>query len=674
MPDKYISFFTKRKTLLTLAANAVLFLTLIFIIYGKAILNINHYYIGTEGDSSYYIWIAKWFSQFLSHPNTLHVTNVYYPIGIDISAGWEGSILFYVGGFFNSFFSEAASYNLVILFPLLLDWAASYFVFNKFSKRLFISGLFATLFCTSTFFIARSLGHPTYLYFFHIPLLFYFLQHDWLKGINLKKALLLIVVYVLISITSWYYFIFAIIITAIYLISFAIKNGKSDFKIYKKIALTYAGVLIAVIVFNFPMFKAFFWGSSYFFPYPFRMNNAGINQQLSMHAIDYLKPFFLNTIYYKLSSWVNGYAENNLFPGISYFFLLPISLFYILKHGKYKNYFIFGILAVLFFILSLGYNSPLPLYRWLNSLPIASTLHAPPRFGIIVIFVGWLIIASAIKHAKGKAITAVLLILIFIQFFESANFRPVFENFDNLSILKSIEPNKQSPVLELPMRSQASEALLTPALSGRAVFSGYPQHTTYSPQLDYYDLNNVLDSLDKQEKTGPDVAAELTAAESAAYLKWKFGVEDVVCNKQLTLSPKASEILKYFSLIKENDNYAIYRFEQIPNLENDPDVKIVTGKGIGQLINGVRTIAEKAELDILNFSDQPQKLKFHFVAAGITPKTNYAIDGNTLKKDVVISAEPGLGTITITSDKKCIISGADCITGTISEINVQGIK
>lgn len=674
MPDKYISFFIKRKTLFTIAANAVLFLVLIFIIYGKAILNINHYYIGIEGDSSYYIWVTKWFSQFFSHPNILHVTNVYYPIGIDISAGWEGSILFYVGGFFNLFFSEVAAYNLLILFPLFLNWTAIYFVFDKFSKRLFLSGLFATLFCTSSFFMARSLGHPSYLYFFHIPLLFYFLQYDWLKNLNLKKSLLLIAVYVLISITSWYYFIFAALITAIYLISFVAKNGKSDFAVHKKIFLTYAGVLLAVVILNFPMFKAFLFGSNYFYPYPFKMDNTEINKQLSMHISDYLRPSTLNMFYNGHQDWQIGNVEKNLFPGISFFILLAISIFYIFRRKKYKKYWELAAVALLFFIISLGYNSLLPLYKWLNSLPIISTLHAPSRFGIVVVFIGWIIITMGSKYLKSMAMTAILLCLIIFQFYETSFFKMPFVSFNNLDILKTISPAEKSPVLELPLRLNATETLLIPALTGRPIFSGYPQHTTYSPQLNYYTLNNVLDNLGTDKIKGADISAKLTVAEFAAYLKWKFGVEDVVLNKQLDLSPKASELLGYFSLAEENDNYAIYKFDQIPNLEGDQDAKIVTGKGIGELMKGGRNIAEKAELDILNFTNQPQKLKLHFVATGIAPETDYSIDGNSLKNDVVISAPPGLGTLTISSNKKCTVQGADCITGTISEISLEKIN
>lgn len=671
MSQRISDFAKKHKAYLIIALNFILFAVIIFIVYGKAILAPNHVYIGIEGDSSYYIWITKWFSQFLSHPNIFHVTNVYYPIGIDISAGWEGSILFYVGGFFNFFFSEAAAYNLLILFPLLLTWISVYFVFDKFSKRLFLSGLFATLFCISSFFVVRSLGHPTYLYFFHIPLLFYFLQYEWLKNLNFRRALLLVAVYVLIAITSWYYFIFALIITAVFLINFIIKNGKSDYKIYKKIVLTYLAVLAAVILFNFPMFKAFIFGSNYFYPYPFKMNNAGLNQELSMNPLDYLKPSSLNTFYAGHPSILQSSIEKSLFPGISFFVLLAVSIFFIFRRKKYKEYIGLAVIALLFFIISLGYNSPLPLYRWLNSLPIISTLHAPPRFGLIVILVGWLIIAQAAKLAKGKTVAAVFLILAFFQIYEASNFQLPFQSFNNLNILKKIDSRAASPVLELPLRSQASENLLLPALSNRAVFSGYPQHTTYSPQLDYYDLNNVMDSLGKNEKTFPDVTAELTAAESAAYFKWKFGVEDVVFNRQLPLSSKAAEILKYFNLVEENENYAIYKFKQIPSLENDQDVKVVTGKGIGQLVNGGRNIAESAELDILNFSDQPQKLKLHFVAAGNYPDTDFSIDGNSLKNDLMISAAPGLGTLIITSNKKCVVSGADCITGTISEIGVR---
>lgn len=657
-----------------IAANTAIFFVLIGTIYGQAIRNFNSLYIGLEGDSSYYIWITKWFSQFFSHPNLLHITNVFYPIGIDISAGWEGSILFYVGGFFNLFFSEAASYNLLILFPVFLNWIVIYFVFYKFSGRLFLSGLFSTLFCTGSFFIARSLGHPSYLYFFHIPLLFYFLRYEWLKDLNLKKSLLLATIYVLISITSWYYFIFAAIITAVYLVNFAINTGRPNFTAYKKITLTYLGVLLAVIIFNFPMFKAFFFGSSYFYPYPFKMNNAELNQLSSMHVIEYFKPSTLNILYSAQPSWQVGSVEKILFPGIAFYFLLIISFVFVLKKKVYKKYIVLGTVGLIFIVFSLGYNSPLPLYKILNSLPIASTLHTPGRFGIIAVFAGWLFVARASRYFSGRWLMSAITILIALQIYETSYFKLPFENFDSINILKKINATKKTPILELPVRYSASGTLLIPALTNRPIFSGYPQHTTYSPQFDYYILNNVLDSLASTEKAGTDVVEELTPSETAAYLKWKFGVEDVVLNKKERLNSKTSELMKYFRPVAENEAYAIYDFKNIPVFENKESLKIVTGSGVGKFMDKRRSLAEKSQFDVLNFSDNPQKIKLHFDLAPLDPRTNYFVEANSLKKDITIIANPGLNTLFIEADKKCAIQGADCVTGTISQIIAETTK
>jgi len=664
----------KREKFFVLAVNAFLFLVLLLIIYGTAIININRYYIGVEGDSSYYIWIAKWFSQFFSHPNILHVTNVFYPIGIDISAGWEGSILFYVGGFFNLFFSEAASYNLLILFPLVLDWIAIYFVFYKFSRRLFYSGLFSALFCTSSFFMARSLGHPPHLYFFHIPLLFYFLQPEQLARINLKRAAFLIALYALISLTSWYYFIFAVIITAVYLINFATKTGKANLKIYKTIALTYAGVLLAVVVFNFPMFKAFLFGSQYFYPYPFKMNNTPLNQEFSMHLVEYFKPSTLNIFYSNHPAWQNGNVEKSLFPGISYFILLAISLFYILRKKQGKRYFPLIIIGIIFIIFSLGYNSPLPLYRILTSLPIASTLHAPARFGIIAVFVGWLVITKSSTGFRGRFASLAIPALILFQLFETTKFDIPHQNFNDLYILKKIESSESSPVLDLPMRYSNSSTLLIPALTGRNVFSGYPQHTTFSPQLDYINQNNVFNSLGEAEKTEKDVMEELSVEETAIYLKSKYNLKDMVVNKIFSLNKKASQLLNYFNLVDENGVYAIYTIRELNSPKDAGNIKIITGRGFGKLLQGKRSVAEKSEIDILNTGKNAKKIKLHFKIEGLKKATDYFIDGKNIKGGFEITTNPGIETRLINASDKCTVTGADCITGTVSGISFKVIN
>lgn len=663
------NYYLRHSRIYAITLNALVYLALLFAIFGHAIININTSYIGIEGDSSYYIWITKWFSQLFSRENIFHITNVFYPIGIDISAGWEGSILFYIGGFLNIFFSEAAAYNLLIFIPLILNWTSIYFVFYKLSNRMGWAGLFSTLFCTSSFFIARSLGHPSYLYFFHIPLLFYFLQDDWLRKLDFKKSLFLIMVYALIAITSWYYFIFAMIITLIFMIDFIIKNGKTDFAIYKKIALTYAGILVLVIILNFPIFKAFFWGSQYFFPYPFKMNNEEPNLQNSMHLIEYLKPSTLNFLYSNLAAWRVGNIEKILFPGLAYYPLLIISVLIILAKKSYRKYCSAIIIGLLFIIFSIGNHSLLPLYNALTSLPLASSLHAPGRFGIISIFAGWILIVQASRHFKGRVFGAILIVFISLQIYEITKFQVPFQDFENINILKSLTSNKTSPVLELPIRPNLSNTLLIPAVSNRSVFSGYPQHTTYSPQLNYYVLNNVFASLGQEENIATDVTAELSAAESAIYFRWKFGVEDVVINKQFPLSLKTVGILKFLNLAKENNNYAIYQYEQIPSFENNQPIKIVTGKGIGQLTKKGRNIAEKAEIDILNFTTKPHKIKLHLKTEGIMPETNYFIDNNNIENGIAFLANPGLNTLTIDTTQKCTIQGADCVTGFISKID-----
>lgn len=103
-------------------------------------------------------------------------------------------------------------------------------------------------------------------------------------------------------------------------------------------------------------------------------------------------------------------------------------------------------------------------------------------------------------------------------------------------------------------------------------------------------------------------------------------------------------------------------------------VKIATSLGVGKFMEGRRSLAENSEVDILNFGNAPQKIKFHFDLAPLDPQTNYFVEDNNLKKDIRIIANPGLSTLHITADKKCTVQGADCVTGTVSQIQANIIE
>jgi hypothetical protein len=625
-------------------------------------------YIGLQGDSSYYIWITKWFSYFFSKDNILHVTNVFYPIGIDISAGWEGSILFIIGGIFNHFFSEAVSYNLLILTPFLLNWISIYFVFFKASSRLFLSGLFATFFSLSAFFIVRSFGHPSYLYFFHIPLLFYFFQPEKLERLSYKRSFLIALLFGLISITSWYYFTFSLIISAIFITFYFLQN-KQQLKIQRKEFLFLVTIsLMFVLALNLPMFKAFTVGSKYFYPYPFKMNNTELNKELSLHLSDYIKPSSNNTLFtnYQFS---NSGIEKTIYPGTIFFILFFISVYFIIRKRLLHSYLPYFTIIIIFSIISLGYNSYLPIYRLLNSLPILSTLHSPARFSIIVIFSGWFIMAKTSKqYEKYTMITIFILIFGVFQIFETSKYIIPTQNFSDLYILKSLKNENESPILELPVKFNSSERLLIPSLTDRPVFSGYPQHTTYSPQLEYVIKNNVFNALNEQNSNPKDITPNLSSSEILSYLHNKYNVTDIVVNKQLPLTDISKEIISKSKLIQENDQYAIYNFDK--NLSNQQSIKFITSLGIGSIIGGKRSLAEKSTLDVMNTYNKPIKIRINLDLKPLSPNIKYFINGNE-ENSIDLEVKPGISSIEIRSSSNCSLYGQDCITGFLSNISYE---
>ena len=137
------------------------------------------------------------------------------------------------------------------------------------------------MFCFNAFFIARSLGHLSFIRFYPFPILFFLLERKTFEKVELKYDLLLIGAYALISIISWYYFTFAIFITAIYFIFKLIPLSKISIDKIKTIILIYVPALFVVILVNYPMFEAFAFGSKYFRPYPFRMDNKELNLAIS---------------------------------------------------------------------------------------------------------------------------------------------------------------------------------------------------------------------------------------------------------------------------------------------------------------------------------------------------------------------------------------------------------
>lgn len=463
---------------------------------------------GPGGDAYWYLWVFKTFKSSIDSgifwPQ--HITSVFYPIGFDLSAGYESVLIYYCSVIFQQFTNITQTYNLLIYTGYVLNILGGYYLIKQVTKQQLIAFTFGLALAFAPQVIGRTNGHLPLIWIW--PILFYlgfFIQ--FIKTPKISLAIPMGIFAGLSLLVSWYFLTYLIIFSvAIITYKFA-KNLKLELKNTKKLIISLIPAIIStmvvVLTFSWPMFASRIIPSE-FYGYPFEMGlgNLVLIKEYNLSVIEPLTISGMSSLS-QYSFLPHSRGETVSFIGLYAIFLIAILL--ISKKIKNARQGIIWLgLCIIFYLFALGIylrivpGEPvvgektirIPFYWLLFKIPIFNTMHAPGRFWMpaqisLIIFLS--LIPTYFKHKTKAVIIAICFILI------------AYEN-STYTFDRTILPSKPLESLDttagiFPLKVQDPESLKIAVYYSKNVLSGYQTHTTFSSDEDLVMWNSIFQPL-----------------------------------------------------------------------------------------------------------------------------------------------------------------------------------
>jgi len=461
------------------------------------ILNFTTSIPGDGYDSWSFLWSLWWTKKSLMDPRLdLYYTDYqFYPNG--------ASLAFHNLTLFNSlisvplqiFFGLIISFNVIFLLSFILAGYGmflliKYLVDDK--KIAFISGI-AFSFCPYHF--AHALGHFDLISIQWIPFFILFLIKTFQENKKINPLIAGIFLAVN-SLSSWYYGIFLIIFSLIYIIYIlGKKNLNKNF--ITKLFTFFLTFMIIILPFIYPIITE---SSGY--------GKVSLEQVIDksehhMKNYYYLIPNPMNPIwgnYFKFLWEIEniGFAESVVFVGYTILFVILISFKKIYKKVKFWIFtcFFFFLLSINPKINFLGTDFISPLYLlFYNYFPFFSSLSSVNRFSILVMFSLIIIFSFALKNFMKKIRgnfhkipkkTLIYFLISFLILIEFLNIPYLLSNAIIPKIAYEIK-NENCTIFNLP-RTPTPYSLYLQTVHEKKLLNGY---VSRPPSYSQNTLNNI---------------------------------------------------------------------------------------------------------------------------------------------------------------------------------------
>lgn len=463
---------------------------------------------GPGGDAYWYLWVFKTFRTSIENgifwPQ--HITNVFYPIGFDMSAGYESVLIYYTSVIFQQFAGITQTYNLLIYFGYFLNIIGGYFLLNHITKQKLIAITFGVTLAFAPQVIGRTNGHLPLIWIW--PILFYlgFLLKFLEKPI-LKYSIPLGIFAGLSLLVSWYFLAYLLIFTLGLSTHSLLQNSSG--KIHKIKTLLIRSIpaltisITVLLFFAWPMFASRIIPNN-FYGYPFEMGlgNLVLIKEYNLSVIEPLTISGMSSLS-QYSILPHSRGETVSFIGLYAIFLIAILLIG-KKVKKTKSSLIWLILCIVFYLFALGIFLRIvpgqgvigesfirvPFYWLLFKIPILNTMHAPGRFWMpahISLIVFLALIPTLFKTRAKVIIVSICFILIA---YENSSY-----TFDRTSLPPHPIDNRDSTAGIFPLKVQDPESLKIAVYFADNVLSGYQTHTTFSSDEDLVMWNSIFQPL-----------------------------------------------------------------------------------------------------------------------------------------------------------------------------------
>jgi len=409
----------------------LLYLFFTLILTYPAIFRFSTHFMCDEGDGFQNVWNLWWLKTALLElrANPYYTNYLHHPDGV--------TLLFHTLNPFNGLisiplqylFSMEVVYNLIVMFSFVMSGFFMYLLSRYLTNckpAAFVSGV---IFTFSPYHFGHGLGHLQLIAMEWIPFYVLYLLRAFYEG-GKKEAILAGVFLILITLCSWYYLIYSLFFTAIFviyqvfvdkrkvrienlwltgLVFFAVLSPLIGAMIYAKLSQQFLGAHNPV-VWSADLLSFFVPGGILTFGKPFESIWSKFSGNIAENSnyIGYIVLFF--AIYGFLKGKKPRVAAFRKAEEAR-FFLIAGGLFFLLSLGPYLR------------VLGKVTKLPLPYLFFHNFIPFFSFTGVPGRFDIMVVFCLAILVSYAIERIcanlssfKKLAFTGVVSVFIMLEY------------------------------------------------------------------------------------------------------------------------------------------------------------------------------------------------------------------------------------------------------------------
>jgi len=350
---------------------------------------------GTYGDVFWYLWDLWWFKKaLLSLSGPYHTQYIFYPTGVDLAFSEITPFNAMVSIPLQTAFGLISAYNILWISTFILSGFGTFLLARYIvgdARAAFISGLIF-MFCPYRF--AHSFGHLNLITTQWIPFYILFFIKAAREG-QRRDALYAALFMMLVGLSSYYYLIYMIIFSAVY-IAYGLWSEKSYLKrdrdTLANLGLGTVAFGLAYVPFAYPLLRELAYAESSY------LYHGGF-EEFSADLLEFLMPPVWHPVFGGLvepvyASLTGNIVESTLFAGYTVIILSALAV------SKVREARFWAISAALFLTLSLGLalhiggvssvhlagrdlSLSLPYYLLMH-LPVFSILRVPSRWDVLV--------------------------------------------------------------------------------------------------------------------------------------------------------------------------------------------------------------------------------------------------------------------------------------------------
>ncbi|OGG04482.1 hypothetical protein A2W14_06285 [Candidatus Gottesmanbacteria bacterium RBG_16_37_8] len=420
---------TTRIIIITLFLSFLYFLVFSFITFPAIKFFSTHFFTGyTDGFA--HIWNLWWIKKAVTelHTSIWFTDYLHYPHGISLYGHALNPFNGYLFLFLSEFLTFIQAHNVIIIFTFVSAGVTAYWLSYYFTKSYWASFFGGFIFSFSSYHFAHTLGHMELISIEWIPL-FTLCWYKFMTKPNILNAIFASISLYLVLLCSDYYFIYCLLIAAIIIVWFAVKN-RSLFLINKKYYLPLFIFIVSTLLTSGPIVLAYYQLIAKDFI--FGMHTAQYN---SLDLFGLFIPGGLWRFADLTKSYWSQLASNNIAEdSVHIGFSTIIVLIYLLINRKKINMPSFSLWLVLLIFFALMSFGPilhlkhleipyllLPYALLEKILPFLGTTGMPIRMVLIVYLAVSVLFAKGIwmlskGPLKNKIITLFILILLFFEY------------------------------------------------------------------------------------------------------------------------------------------------------------------------------------------------------------------------------------------------------------------